>query len=100
MPDQITEKVKNVRSAALISLGNEMSSRYRRTRLGTLSTVIPEEYRQIEGEDYLCGFTPEYICAAIGRPGKPGDNGEITHSPVTGRIDRMLNDEVVLLVPD
>lgn len=100
LPGQITEKVKNERSAALIALGDKMSEEYRRSRIGTVSTIIPEEYRKVGDKEYLCGFTPEYVCAAIDESGSGRIKSDGAYAPVSGTIAEMLSSEVVLLKPE
>ena len=103
LPGQITEKIKNERSAKMIALGDTMSAEYRRSRLGSQATVIPEEYKTINGEEYLCGFTPEYICAAI--PKKAADSYRVSGTgtdkssfgQIAGILTKMLTDDIVLL---
>ena len=110
LPGQITEKIKNERSAKMIALGDEMSVDYRISRLGSRVTVIPEEYKTIDGTEYLCGFTPEYICAAIPvdmaeehgiDPGSAsfGKSAPKKHlfRQITGILTKMLTDDIVLL---
>ncbi|MBQ8946120.1 MAG: tRNA (N(6)-L-threonylcarbamoyladenosine(37)-C(2))-methylthiotransferase MtaB [Lachnospiraceae bacterium] len=90
MPDQIPEREKHARSEKLISLGKELSLAYRRRRIGTTAEVLTEEVRDINGRKYMCGFTPEYICAAVS-PENP------SNTLITGVLDELLTDETVTL---
>lgn len=65
MPDQVAEQVKHKRSAALISLAEEMSHNYRERFIGENIEVLIEETVDISGEKYYVGYTPEYVKAAF-----------------------------------
>ncbi len=91
MPDQVDEAVKKERSACLLKLDQEASAAYRRSFLGEERDVLMEEKITAEGGDYLAGYTREYVKAVI--PWNEGLRGHI----VRGRMDRMVNGELVLL---
>ena len=65
MPDQIAEQTKAMRSDRLISLGEEMSSTYRKSYFGVSRDVLFEEKKSIADREYWVGHTPEYIMCAV-----------------------------------
>ena len=93
MPDQVDEAVKKERSACLLQLDKEASAAYRRSFLGEVREILMEEKITAEGTEYLVGHTREYVKAVV--PWNEGLRGHI----VRGRMERMVNEELVLLVP-
>ena len=63
--DQIPEDIKAKRSEILLELAKEQSAQYRRTYLGKEITVLIEETKNIQGEEYQIGHTSTYVKAAI-----------------------------------
>ncbi len=93
MPDQVDEAVKKERSACLLQLDKEASAAYRRSFLGEVREILMEEKITAEVTEYLVGHTREYVKAVV--PWNEGLRGHI----VRGRMERMVNEELVLLVP-
>jgi len=96
MPGQIPEREKARRSDELISLGNRLSLEYMNAHKGKKVRLLTEETKTIEGETYLLGHIPEYICAGIKDPeGKYSEN-----TMVTGTLGEAVNGEVMQFIPD
>ncbi len=91
MPDQVPEKVKGERSHRLLEAEKRMSRAYRERKLGTMQTLLLEEPVVINGIQYMSGFTPEYVRGAVMTEKGAGEL-------ITGRFERFLTDEVLLLV--
>ncbi len=92
MADQIPEAVKKERSGILLALDRELSLKYRRSFLNQEEEVLMEEKEILDGREYLTGHTRRYVKAAI-----PWDES-LRGCMVTGRLDRMLNEETMGLV--
>ena len=91
MPDQIPEEKKNVRSAALITLGDRMSKKFREYYLGKQEEILFEEAANINGTMYYVGYTKEYVkVAKISKT--PLDN-----QLVKGTLVSKLTDELYLM---
>lgn len=65
MEGQLTGAEKAKRTAELIAIGKELQTAYMKRFIGKPVRLLPEETVQIQGEDYLIGFTPEYIRAVV-----------------------------------
>lgn len=65
MTGQIPEQEKARRSRVLLELGKEQSAAYRRQLIGKSRPVLFEERQQFEGGQYMIGYTPEYVKAAL-----------------------------------
>ena len=65
MPGQLTKAEKAKRAAELISIGKEMQLAFMEQFIGQEICILTEEAVSIEGKEYLLGFTPEYIKAAV-----------------------------------
>lgn len=65
MEGQLTGAEKAKRAAELIAIGKELQTAYMKRFLGKPVLLLPEEAVQIHGENYLIGFTPEYIRAVV-----------------------------------
>ena len=65
MEGQIPEEIKSRRSNELLTLGREMSGRYRKMHLHKQTEVVFEEEKETGGRRFLTGFTREYIRAAL-----------------------------------
>lgn len=91
MEGQIDEAVKAARSDALLRAGARMSAEYRKSLLGQEREILLEEKLVIGEEEYMAGYTREYVKAAVlrgeGRKGKTA----------SGVLKGMLTDEVLLL---
>lgn len=61
MSGQVTEQIKNERSAELIKLGEEMTDGFIKRFVGTSQKVLFEEKIEFEGKIYWSGYTAEYV---------------------------------------
>ena len=91
MPGQVPESIKSARSDSLLALERQMSLAYRKEYLGLERDILIEEMVTIEGNDYQIGHTREYIKAAL--EGREVRKNQL----VTGTLERLLTDEMVLL---
>lgn len=64
LPGQLTDREKSARSERLITLGKQMSDEYVARHEGLVREVLFEETKLIDGREYICGHTPEYIHVA------------------------------------
>lgn len=94
MPGQLTEREKARRSEILIELGDRLAMDYRRAHIGRHTTVLTEEYKDIDGVRYLTGHTPEYICVGIPN-GEQGPN-----QLVSGVYGDPADPEILTFLPD
>lgn len=92
MPNQVPEEQKAKRSAALLSLSQEMSEEFRSYYLGRETQILLEEEMVYQGGTYYTGFTAEYVKAAV----KAGKNRE--NQFVNGRLTEHLSGEIYLMV--
>jgi len=91
MEGQLTESQKGARSDVLLELDGRMSKEYRRGFLGEEKEVLMEEKMTIDGRDYLVGHTREYVKAAVLW------DENLKGKMVTGRLESMLNEEILCL---
>lgn len=96
MPAQIQESVKAARSARLLKLTKELSARYRNDLIGQTVEVLWEEAETLDGQEYLMGYTREYVRAALLLPSAAAASGDISR----GRLAAALTDDVMLFVPE
>lgn len=61
MKDQVSEPIKNERSARMIALGEAAKQRYLQSFVGKRVEVLPEEQTEIDGKTYMTGHIQEYI---------------------------------------
>ncbi|MCI6664802.1 MAG: tRNA (N(6)-L-threonylcarbamoyladenosine(37)-C(2))-methylthiotransferase MtaB [Lachnospiraceae bacterium] len=90
MDNQLTDKEKSVRSEILIKDGIERSRKFREYYIGKRAEVLFEEIIVIGGEDYLTGYTREYVKVAL----KSGDE-KLINEIRDVRIEGFINDEVM-----
>ena len=90
MDNQLTDKDKSVRSEILIKDANERSRKFREYYIGKRAEVLFEEIIIIGGEDYLTGYTREYVKVAL----KSGDE-KLINEIRDVRIEGFINDEVM-----
>lgn len=90
MDNQLTDKEKSVRSEILIKDANERSRKFREYYIGKRAEVLFEEIIIIGGEDYLTGYTREYVKVAL----KSGDE-KLINEIRDVRIEDFINDEVM-----
>ena len=65
MPGQLTKAEKAERAGELIAIGKEMQLAFMEQFIGQEICILTEEAVSMEGKEYLLGFTPEYIKAAV-----------------------------------
>lgn len=71
MPDQVSEAVKNDRSAKLIALEEELGRKYAESFIGEEQNIIIEEIAKINGKDYYTGYNERYVrCASADKKSK------------------------------
>lgn len=90
MDNQLTDKEKSVRSEILIKDANERSRKFREYYIGKRAEVLFEEIIVIGGEDYLTGYTREYVKVAL----KSGDE-KLINEIRDVHIEGFINDEVM-----
>lgn len=95
MPGQLTEAVKAQRSDVLFEIEDAQSKAFRKAHLGRKVSVLWEEVKRIEGEEYLLGHTMDYVLIAI--PASDAEKegikaGEITEVTTV----KMLTDNILL----
>lgn len=91
MGNQVPKAVKASRSNALLELGNEMSKSFRVDCLGRPLEVLLEEKAEVEGTEYMIGYTKEYVRAAV--PYAPRLKNMVAKGSACG----MLDDETLLI---
>lgn len=80
MSGQVTEQIKNERSAELIKLGEEMTDGFIKRFVGTSQKVLFEEKTEFEGRMYWSGYTAEYVKVLV-----PAEND----LKLTGMIEKV-----------
>ena len=90
MDNQLTDKEKSVRSEILIKDANERSRKFREYYIGKRAEVLFEEIIIMGGEDYLIGYTREYVKVAL----KSGDE-KLINEIRDVCIEGFINDEVM-----
>ena len=63
--DQIPDEIKTKRSEILLKLAAQQSTAYRSSYLGKEISVLIEETKILQGEEYQVGHTSTYVKAAI-----------------------------------
>ena len=94
MSGQLTDKEKSERSEKLISDSNIRSKEFREYYIGKKAEVLIEELISIDGEEYLTGYTREYVKVAI----KSSDNSlvnNIYEAEITGFISDDVMEAVI-----
>ncbi|MDO4333249.1 MAG: tRNA (N(6)-L-threonylcarbamoyladenosine(37)-C(2))-methylthiotransferase MtaB [Eubacteriales bacterium] len=95
LPGQLTEAVKQGRSAQLLSMEAEHSRQYREDYIGKVAEILVEEKKEINGKNYWIGHTKTYVKGAVeAREDGPQD---MQNQLVSGRVQRLLTDDVILL---
>ena len=93
MENQLTEAQKARRSALLMEAEKQMSRDYRKKFIGRGAEVLFEEKKEIDGEIYWVGHTPQYVKAA-----KRSDGTEdLCNRIVRGTIAGFLDEDIMLL---
>lgn len=65
MPDQVSENIKNVRSAALIEVDNEDHLNYVRSFIGKKLRILTEQEEIVNGEKMMVGLTERYVKVGV-----------------------------------
>lgn len=78
MGGQLTEKQKSARAAILAELNQKNKAEYERLYKGRTVSVLLEEKTEIDGEEYMTGYSKEYIKCNIKTNKKSGEIVEIT----------------------
>ena len=90
LPGQLTDRQKAARSERLITLGHKMSEEYALRHIGEEREVLFEELRSINGNEYVCGHTPEYLHVAV----KAGE--ELCGKICSVKLSKMSGEEHIL----
>ena len=90
LPGQLTDKEKSVRSEKLITDANIRSKRFREYYIGKKVEVLFEEPIRIDGEEYLTGYSREYVKVAF----KSSDSSMINNI-YEMRVTGFISDELM-----
>ena len=94
LPGQLTDAVRQSRSAQLLALEAVQSRQYRESYIGKEEEILVEEKKEINGRSYWIGHTRTYVKGAV----KAEDGGRIRQNQlVKGHISGLLTDEIVML---
>lgn len=94
MKDQVPEPVKAQRSDALLSLEQAMSRQYREHFKNARVKVLFEEITVIGEKEYLIGYTPQYVRAALPAENKE-DCARLAGTICEVQTDGFVTDEVL-----
>ena len=94
MKDQVPEPVKAQRSDALLSLEQAMSRQYREHFKNARVKVLFEEITVIGEKEYLTGYTPQYVRAALPAENKE-DCARLAGAICEVQTDGFVTDEVL-----
>lgn len=94
MKDQLPEPVKAQRSDALLSLEQAMSRQYREHFKNARVKVLFEEITVIGEKEYLIGYTPQYVRAALPAENKE-DCARLVGTICEVQTDGFVTDEVL-----
>lgn len=94
MRDQVPEPVKAQRSDALLSLEQAMSRQYREHFKNARVKVLFEEITVIGEKEYLTGYTPQYVRAALPAENKE-DCARLAGTICEVQTDGFVTDEVL-----
>ena len=93
LPGQLTMKEKKERVEKLVKLDDELSLKYRKSKIGKNDRIIVEEVKVIEGREYLVGHTAEYVMCAIEYT---NDSIDLIGQYIDVVIEKMLDDNTAL----
>lgn len=65
MKNQVPEEIKEIRSNRLLEMEKEQSMEFRSWYIGKEISILLEEEKEISGQMYWIGHTPEYVKAAV-----------------------------------
>ncbi|MBR2191026.1 MAG: tRNA (N(6)-L-threonylcarbamoyladenosine(37)-C(2))-methylthiotransferase MtaB [Eubacterium sp.] len=94
MDNQVDEQIKNERSERLISLADELQTKYEQQFLGTEQEVLFEEEIEIDGAKYMLGHTKNYLQVAINldqNNAKSDENDKISQENSTKNVENLQN---------
>ena len=89
MDGRIDGRTAKLRTALLISKGEELTLRALKDRAGTEAEILAEEYVSKDGEIFLTGHTPDYVKVFIKEKMKNPDNtGIVRKVLLTGVLEK------------
>ncbi len=92
MEGQITEAEKGRRSTILMEAEKEMSHAYRAGYIGCETEVLFEEKKEVEGQAYWVGHTPQYVKMA-----KKASGENLNNQIEKGKITGFLQEDILLM---
>lgn len=91
MPDQVADEIKAERSDVLLEMEERLSRAYRETYIGKEVSVLFEEEKEILGETYQIGHTPQYIKVAY------KTDEDLSNCIVNKKVVRLLTNDILLM---
>ena len=91
MPDQVADEIKAERSDVLLEMEERLSRAYRETYIGKEVSVLFEEEKEILGEKYQIGHTPQYIKVAY------KTDEDLSNCIVNKKVVRLLTNDILLM---
>ena len=91
MPDQVPDTIKADRSDILLAMEEKQSGEYRKTYIGKEVSVLFEEEKNILGESYQIGHTPQYVKVAY----KTDRN--LSNEIISGKVTKLLTNDILLM---
>lgn len=91
MENQVSDTVKQERSARLLEMEREQSKEFRKMKIGSMAEVLFEEAKVIDGETYQIGHTVEYIKVA------KKETKDLSNCLITGKLTGFLEDDILLM---
>ena len=91
MANQVPDGVKQERSARLLDMERKQSKEFRTNKIGTVSEVLFEEAKVINGETYQIGHTAEYIKVA------KKETKDLSNCLINGKITGFLEDDILFM---
>lgn len=95
MPGQVPVAVRKARVQALIALGDELGTAFRRRFAGTVRPVLWEGCRQLDGRTVYHGYSDNYIPAYLDATGAPCLDNRI----MPARLGGLYHDGVEATLP-
>ena len=89
MEGQLTERVKNERSAVLIAEGEVRTKRFMQNLIGQQAQMLCEETVRIGEKEYMTGFTKNYVRLALPLQNVNGQE------MIRGTVKGFLTDEIL-----
>ena len=89
MPDPVDGRTAKLRSALLISKGQELTKRVLKERVGSRVEILAEEYAFKDGDTFITGHTPDYVKVFAEVEKKDPDIiGQIISVTLTGKSEK------------